>query len=704
MALEAADLAIRSINGATGGPSQVARNELFAILLELDQEQIAETLDEGEALHAMIGVVAHTPAQRVDYLLAYGDWLSAHALGRAVEAYQAILSTPALAQTPRLHEGVARPAATWAASRVGTLIEQHGPGVYRPQADFARGRLVRLGGDAAPEALMTLAREFPFAEAAMDAARAAARRYAADGDDRAALAALTEVWMEAPVRERAASLIGPLVELSVGADWSGYAVDLLRYTEATFGPIALESGSGRRENSEWLAQLDFEAGTPRLPTVGDAREVAQSRRGMVVPPVAGLQSTLPPDRVLVYDPPELVMLAGPDLQPQWSTVLAVLGEPAILRFDDRGLLVWVDMPGDDPRAIMLDPADGSQRWVTGGLAALKREPLRRTLTNDLLPRGQQFDPTQVLPLVDRDTLILVRRSGKLMAIDLADGVTARWQRVESDVLRQVHLAASSDTALVLAGTQQAADGRAQVHRIIALDPRTGGTLCEITPLGGGRVRWMTTGPFGCLVYATNAGIEAIDLQTGRRWWSLVIPDAMETSRGWRGAGEIIVETAAGRPGDGLNPLRALRLADGDLSLPFDMPQRGEWDRRDLRELLVGEGRVFARYGQRIVRFSRSGKVLGADVVSDNRDYMWLIPTDDRLLVVSRFRSEQVPNEPRRTQHVYRVYTLSENCRLMGEAVELPPMTERLQRVVAVDGWLVLSTAGGIVALPMPADP
>ena len=141
-----------------------------------------------------------------------------------------------------------------------------------------------------------------------------------------------------------------------------------------------------------------------------------------------------------------------------------------------------------------------------------------------------------------------------------------------------------------------------------------------------------------------------------------------------------------------------------LAPPFDMPQRGEWNRLDLRALLVNDGRIFARYGERVVRFSSAGKVLGADVVSDRRDFRWLIRAADRLLAVSLFRSEQVPAEVRRTQHIYRVYGLSENCRLMGEAVELPPMTERLEQVVAIDGWLLLSTATGTFAVPMPAEP
>ena len=702
MALEVADLAIRAINGATGSRSQVARNELFEILLELDREGVAETGDEGEALHAMIGVVANTPLQRVEHLLAYGDWLSAHALGRAVEAYQAILSSSALQDTPRLHDGIVRLSSAWAATRLATLIETHGAGVYRPQADFARDRLARLGPDADPEALLSLAREFPFADASIEAARVSAVRYAADGDHRAAVAVLTEVWMVAPVRDRAKGLLGPLVSLSVEAGWSEHARQVVQYAVTTFGRISLAAGSGDRDAATWLADLG--AGVGSLPRVGDTGEAASSRDDTVVPPLPGAAVTLPADRVLVYDAPQLTLLSAPDLEPVWSTVLAVLGAPAILRFDDEALLLWVDMPGDEPRAVMLDPLDGSQRWVTTGFGALLHESLRTTLTNDLLPRGQNFDPTQTIPLVGRDTLILVRRSGKVMAVELADGNTPRWQRVESGVLRQVHLAVLGDTCLVLAGKQQAADGRGLVPRITVLDPDTGRTLSELTPLGGTAVTWMTIGPLGSLVYATAGGIESIDPQTGRRWWSIVGPDTKGSTRGWSAVGQIVVELATSRPPDGVNPIRALAAGDGQLSHPFDTLQRGEWDRFDLRAILATGGRLFARYGQRIVRFSPSGKLVGADVISEPRDYKWLLPAGDRLLVVSRHKSKPDPGDMRRTHQIYRVYALSDNCRLIGEVLELPPMAEPLEHAALVDGWLLLSTATGSVAVPMPVAP
>ena len=92
-------------------------------------------------------------------------------------------------------------------------------------------------------------------------------------------------------------------------------------------------------------------------------------------------------------------------------------------------------------------------------------------------------------------------------------------------------------------------------------------------------------------------------------------------------------------------------------------------------------------------------MLGADIISDPRDYKWLLPASDRLLLVSRLRSEQIQGEEgRQTQHTYRLYSLSQNCKLLGEGFQLPSLPQRLERAAVVDGWLLLSTSSSTLAV------
>jgi outer membrane protein assembly factor BamB len=713
LALEAARFVIGAIDEAPpaerlGQP----RRELFEILLELHYSRVATTVEQGEALYAMIGVVAQEPDQRVEYLLAYGNWLADHALGPAVEAYQAILSGPVLARTLRRDAGLSRPAAAWAADRIGGLIEVHGPVVYRPQADFARERLDTLRRDqhAGPEQLVALAREFPFAPSAVEAVESAARSYETRGQLRVALAALTGVYRLAPGEDRAGTLLGHVASWSEAAGWTRHATSVLQYVVERHGSIPMAVEPDPRDAGRWLASLRGEGDRRRLPRLGENAGAVERLAGTVVAPHPGAEAAVRPGSVLLYDAPQLVMIAGRTLDPAWTADLGVVGEPSVLQFEDDGLLLWVRRAADDAAAVMLDPANGSQRWSIRSLNDIMGEPVRRPgagAASGLLPRGEPFDPAQLVPLVAGDALYIVRRSGEALALDLADGRTRRWQRLGQRPLTEVHHAAVCDLALVLAGGRRTVGAREIEAAITVLDPATGEELTGSTPLSGAAVRWLAIGPLGTLAYGNAVGVEAIDLLSGRSVWSDESPEAAQTPRGRLAEGSVIVESAVGRPGEGANPLRAFRLADGTRTELFDAPDRGEWDRLDLRELVISGGRIFARYGQRIVRYSGTGTVLGADVVSDPRDYKWVLPADDRMLLVSRYKSEQilVPAESRRqTQHIYRVYAMSENCRLVGDVVQLAPLKERLEAAAVIDNWLLLSTTSATLAVPLPVEP
>lgn len=704
LALEAAEMVIAVLNDSDH-PRAAVRQELFEVLLELDRQRIPETIEQGEALHAMIGLVAQEPIQRVEHLLAYGDWLADHALGRAIETYQMILSTPALAQAGREDDGLIRPASTWAAQRIAGQIEARGRGVYGPQAEFARTRLERAGQvqRVDPRELVALAAEFPFSESAVEAAREAAVIFAANGQLRRGASILLGLYRLDPSQARAASLLGLLAGLCEEAGWLDATRSILAYIVHTYGDAKVVGQTVDRDAAAWLAALRA-ADMYHAPVVGDIGNVAERLSGTIVPAAASAAAVAQPDRVLLYDPPQLAMIHDPGAEPDWVTVLGILGEPSVLRFDGESIVLWVSAPGDDPQIIALDPVDGSHRWMTSLFGELsgRRVPGPVQAAAEVMPGGKPLDPTEVLPLAGR-ALVFVRRSGHVVALDPDDGRKVIWQRQDVPVLDQVHLAAMSDSAVVLAGTSRSPKTGEPVGRVVALDPATGETLYEIAPRQGAPVRWMEIGPLGLLTFGNAAGIETFDMHTGESCWALVGQDAAGTPRGWVVGGLLIAESPTNRPGDVSNPLRAIRLLDGEATDPFDAPDRGEWDRLDLRDVVVDQGRIFGHYGGRVVLFDESGAVLGADVVSDQRDYEWLLPTEDRILVVSRFKSEPVPRATRRqTEYTYRLYALSSNCKLIGESFQLPVLTERLEEAAVIDGWLLVSTGSETIAVSSSA--
>ena len=196
----------------------------------------------------------------------------------------------------------------------------------------------------------------------------------------------------------------------------------------------------------------------------------------------------------------------------------------------------------------------------------------------------------------------------------------------------------------------------------------------------------------------------LQLPSGRSLWSNLSVAAQGVRQGWPLLDSVVVRTQIDRRQDPRNPLRTLKLSNGVMSDPFALPARGGWDPSGLNGLVVDGQRVFAVFGERVVRFDASGDVLGADIISDERDYKWLLPTDDRLVLISRSDSRQtrVPGQTgRRTEHTYRLYALSDNCKLIGDAVELEAVSQRFERAVVIDGWIVLSSRTLTVAIPAP---
>ncbi len=705
LALEVADLVIRAVNVAPTDPAlRQARQELLDILLQLDRDRLAATPEQGEQLHGVIGVVAQEPPQRVLALLARGDWYSEHDRSRALEAYQSILSDRLLAGTPHVHDGSVRAGADWAGERISTVLRKEGTGVYQPQADFAARRLAMLRSAVPPataDEYLALAREFPFAESAVEAARLAAASFAAAGQPRRAVAALTALYRAAPRRDRAEKLLSWLAAYSVRAGWPEQARLVLAESLREHGDQVLEGPDGSARTTQLIESIAAPP-PPRPPLIGLALDGFVPLPGVLLAPQPESGAMMPPDRALIRDGQRVQLYMAPGLErgSRWSADLDLTGTMSLLWADDRDVLLWVVPPAEEARAVLLDAATGRLLWVSPPEFPHDAEPGRI----DFAPDGERVGPEQLIPLVGPRLQHIVSRHGGAVCWSL-DGPepVLRWERRD---LLQVSEALRTDSALVLAGQRRPAERPDPVPTILVLDPRTGETEVTLRPLGGGDVTWMVTDPMNSLIYGTAVGIDKVDLFCGEPIWSSVAAAAKRTQRGWLAGEDVVVEGPSARPAGGPSPLRTLRLADGEFSGPFDQPAGGEWDRDELRGILADGDGIFTHYTQHIVRYHPTGAVLGADRNSEEHDYRWLFATDDRLLVVSRFRRDDVgvPGEAGRRTHVYRLYQLSSNCKLLSESFELPPLTVHVHRAAVIDGWLLVSTPSDTMVVPMPARP
>ena len=727
LSLEAADLAMRAIDRLVVANTQEARSatyraELNALLLELAQSNVAATPQEGESLFAALNSAAVETPQRVEYLLAYGQWLESHALDRAVESYQSILSNATLAESWRADGGTMRPAAAWARQRVMDLMTQRGPAVYSPQADFAALRLKQITAAATPplEDLQALSEQFPFSDAAIDAAIMASAIQLQRGETRAAAATLVQLYRDAPRAEAAPRLLGKFVSICLQAGWTDQCEAVMRQVNASHGDLALITDAGPLSPVAWLQAVDAERNERgmRLPVVHDIADAtnAQVVPGSLVPPYQSVSVSYASsasraslaNRALLRDGKVVRLAQSPVAQPLWTAPLAD-DLPEALWQTDRDVLLWFKSDPQDPKAVMINANDGKTRWTTPRIADLLADPVRDLARNrsirDHMPDGEAFDPNQTLPLVNSQSIIVVQRTGGVAAIDLVDGRTPRWIRKQT--LEQVHLVALHETALVLAGmAREAPEAGAQgeadlVPRILVLDPATGHPLLDqalaLREVGRGGVKWMRVTPLGTLVYGSMQGVHAIDLYTGKRLWSNADYAALDSQRAWQIDDQLVIEDQRSR-------LRAMNLRDGSVSEPFEAPVRGEWDPLELRQLMIASDRVIAHYPQRIVAYDASaGAIAGADVVSDDRDYRWLLPAQDQfVLISSRTLQSPIPDQPgRRTQQwTYLIYVLSDNCKLLGEPAKLPTLNDRVQQAAVIDGWLLLSTQSETLSIPM----
>ncbi|UCD74662.1 MAG: PQQ-binding-like beta-propeller repeat protein [Phycisphaerales bacterium] len=710
LAMEAARAAVGTIGTLNNSPeANDLQATLFSLLLRMARDRMPRTEAQAEELHELIGSIAVNDEQRLQHLLTRADWHAPSDPPTAARQYQQILSDPPLTSVWHLEDGRLKTGAAWAAQRIVDLIQTHGPSVHEQQARRASKVLETVMTEtlADLDALREISEQYVCTEAAADAALLVAAAYAEQGDHRSALAALGPLISLAPNRDAATTgrLLGACLGICQRFNLNDQALILLQHAVSAYGDPLLVSGRRRVRASSLLRELQESRLSPRLPQIGEQSGPGELIGSILAPRHPHAHAASPPDRALLASGGSVHLVTSGDLTPRWSNYVGSEA-PQILRFTDRDVLLWLDDDPEDPRAVMLDAADGAQRWTTPRLSDHLDDPVgdlaRLRGVWEQMPGGDPFNPDQIIPRVNDDLLLLIRRTGSAIAFDLQEGSAPLWARTQ--ILSQVYWTGLQDRTLVLAGRTRGTGPGDELSTIspilVVLDAITGEIVHRVRPRGDSDVLWMCFGPLGSLIFATDQGIEVLDLNSGRMRWMNVQPGAPNTLRAWAIGDVVFFQDAA----------LQIRRFDGRqclISEPLPIPAHGRWDPLELRNLQVVRGRVHARYAQRVVSYDEGGSIAGSDYVTDTRDYRWLLPAEDRLLLISRNRTEQVEmpgDSGRRTLRTYRIYALAHDGRLLSDAVELEPLPLRLLDAVLIDDWLLLSTASETLALPMPRSP
>ncbi len=710
LCMDAAGLGQAAIDPGADESAAKDRADLFDALLDIHHSGLIAETSDGDRLHGLIGAMAATPEQRLIHLLTLGDWLmTRNRRAGAVETWQSILTTPALADAMLTEESITRPGAAIATERLAKAVHRMGVEIYATQSDFAARELSRMVDQHAdPKRLCALAQMYPFSEAAIDAA-ALAVRSPSDGDERRAtlgvMAQLIETQLDLP--DRCARL---LTLMQDHADSSG-GLDLI---QAMYRKVARVHPNLQVSAPGGMIPL---AGSPavqrpRWPRLGVAVNGAgRTLGGRLVswrPDVVR-----PPDWFLTVDEKGLHRI-NTSLTPVWTTpigheeveVLALNGTEAILVYNDSPV---------DPGVAAIDVESGVVRWQFDSSVRLlpPLAPIHRDSGRvDPLDEFVAVSRSEILPLVNSFAVLLIRRDGAGISLSRIDGHTL-WQR--SGLLDRVQQAAAMDLGMALAGTVLRADpetGDAEiVPTVMTLDPRTGSILrttdaSETIPgVDTTAARWLCTVEGRLIAYGADRAIEMIDVLNGstRRFLSIAA-ESNNTVAAWPLGDQLLIIDALGN-------LHAMSAQSGEFKAQaFDPQIRGDYTSMRVRNVFSDDEGVVVHFDQKVAAFRPDGTLLGRDeFASEQRDYFEVIPVeDDRLVVANLLMQRQSPSVGgiNRTTNPYLIFQLdrSQGCKIVGDdelyTPEAPPY-QPMDGVQAVDGWLLVSAGDTITALPMP---
>jgi len=688
LAMDSARVGVAAVVRGVGGAA--IRSALLDQLVEL----AAAAPAVGEEAYALAGQLADSPPLRVRLALARGGQLRASGdLAGAADSWSRLAADGELSREFVSAEGVSRSARSVAVRGIARALADDDAVAARRDAAADAALAELLAGDASDAALGAFIEGNPRTRAAAEAAGVLSRR----GGQGLADAALLAVLHDCLVPPARMDLVDEITSRLAGDT----APDRMR-----------EATRVRRRVAELLVASGLDspllgARSVRFPAVGAEPGAGVDLRARLARLTGGAFLGRDPSLILAVADGALVRLdssagAG-QLAAMWRLRLDDR-DPTVLHAGRR-VVVWQALPGVTDSAVVLDAATGvvefstprsSEIWAAGNDAPERPD-------GGAAPDGGAFVPVQVLPYCDGDSLVLVRRNGDLARFDcMGQGAAPRTAR---GVLRQVFSASLDDGFLALAGRGgPRSNPRPQA---LCLDARTLEPRHAIEPVSGQEIRWVRATALGEIFLGTAAGIERWVVGadgTPRPVLVTVASDVAATDAPNLLGARILVLDRNDRP-------LLLPIYDGPIA-PLEYP--GETDGGEmgqsasLRGLLPLESGLLVHLENRCILLGHDGTVRGVDSMAGERNFAFVLPTQDALLVFNGLGGRQVPGAGAGAFRIDFSYLLqrvdpAKGLRLEGLPLELRCPNQRADRALVVDGWVLLSSSQGTLAVPLPVD-
>jgi len=588
------ELAERAVALAIGPDGEAESQEaLFSLLLKLvragtprEDERGAtlplKPLEDGAHVDGMLEALercANTPRQSVEQSLE----LAAHREAgdrpqEAVEAYQRVLEDASLSRVVLAGQRLPTLAGVEARQRLEALLERTGPGPYAAFDRQAEAELAGLNPEAGAGVVALIAERYPAAERGTEMWLLASERAAAVGDAGFAAASVGRAVRAARVSE----LIGRTVDPAV---WGRVASAAVRFGEGREAAAYRFLRSLAARDAALVVSVDgVDVGITEVVKSFRERLALAPSRPRVAPllenavhqviagwaPVEAVGTTpigCPADQVFMVSESarEFALwseqLEDDRLAPAW--VRPILdADPVPLRATaDESVVFWPVSGGGVVECI--DNLTGETRWKTidlaeameGGQASQRRFPKLST------PLDGTVDATDLLVANDSATVVLVQRTGRAVAFDLASGATLWTGSVGAARVFDVQLCGD---ILLVSGAgelEKGADGQGRLAPVLAsVSLKTGEALGAVAPEQlGEHVRWIRPlvgkNGSGDAIVATAAGLLRVQPRTASVVWSVGQGPGAGSAAGWIVGGSVFVL-------DNESRLHQFRTADG----------------------------------------------------------------------------------------------------------------------------------------------
>lgn len=697
IALEAAEQARRAIEGGAG--TDAIRAELLDALLGIaaGHPELATRAFEIAAF------LANTPARSVRVEFARGD--TQRAVGDAkgaVSIWRAIAADERLADELLSFDRIERSVRTEALRRIARVTARDTELTQSIEQEAADVLTQLRMKNATPSEFTRFVMSYPRTRAGADAAialdampRGDTARGALNNPSPATAyaavhAAMTDALLPPARRDLVELLVAALVERVPASQRSAVSFHLNRRV----GQLLEASGVPADQNS---------VSPSRPPRLGNVPGAAIELRAQI-PRFDGLALLArDPAVVLGLLDGALVRLSGPLLEPEWRLRLEDR-DPVILWARDR-IVAWQSVSQSGDVALVIDPLTGTVVYATPRPTSLWLGELPRPDSSPTRsPTGLPFQPSQVIPHCDGDSLVLVRRSGDIARFGLMD------ERPEPTLLHteidRIYATCLYDGCLVIAGESSrdrrpAETGELPRARVAVFDARTLTQLAAFEARSGIDIRWVFATALGEVFLGTGEAVErwTIDASGNCR------PDFVTTD-----AQCVVTESPLLLGGNLLLSSRD----DVPTFVPlFEGPPRtislattaDRLDGTSLGYLGVPEGAV-ASFRNRLLLFAPSTELAGQDASARGGSLLAIAALDHEILRASTLSALARQNPGGVANPGFGVllerFSLPNGLRMEQQPLVATIEGEPPGRMLVVDDWVILSNRFASLAIPLPA--